>query len=119
MEELMCVKRIRNLFAHRVHVRSFNTTEVKRECRKLLSPYRTQWGNRLAEAEDHVPAARNNRARFLHAMVVLFLRLELIAKSGRRPKNLTRVAGSFSQSDFRSWLETHGPQHLLRIQSRD
>lgn len=117
-DELMRIKAIRNKFAHRLSVRSFNVPEIKRESAKLLGAAYCRWLDDLA-GQHAFRNARTSRERFLQALVSIHSLLgEACARQAHRHRAAVHRSTHYANEQFRSWLETHAPQHLLRIRDR-
>jgi hypothetical protein len=116
-DEMMVIKTIRNRFAHRLHVRSFNSAEIKSECAKLIAGHYAEWAN-SAYPEERTPVRKGGRNRFLQAVAGMVEMLDMKARRSKRPRIAIPIVG-LSQPPFQAWLERRGQQHRARTQDHD
>lgn len=77
-DDLNVVRKVRNLFAHEIEVRTFDDPEVAKLCAKLVGP------RHLAHAKGQ-PEAMGNRQRLLDTAVHLGARFDIDSRCPRRP----------------------------------
>lgn len=79
LADLRRLKRIRNLFAHRMEVRTFDNPEIVALCNALIYPGYIAWSQKQKEE-------RNSRKRFEDTAHHLAARFDLAAKNPKRPQ---------------------------------
>jgi len=77
-DDLNAIRRIRNAFAHRIEVRSFDHDEVRADCDKLFGPRYLAWAeNRIISIE--------RKERYVQTAAHLATRFDLEGKVLKRP----------------------------------